>query len=365
MFSLHFVRIETEPKLDFDDVLIKPKRSTLFSRKDVLIEREYSFYHSPKIWKGIPIVTSNMDTTGTFEIAQKLSEYKLITILHKFYSIEELQKRLPTMKNPDYIGYSLGIADADWEKFEKVISLGLQKYFSFVCLDVPNGYLERFIQNVIKLRQKVPKHIIIAGNVVTGEIVEELILNGADIVKVGIGSGSACLTRRKTGVGYPQLSAVIECADASHGIDTQDKTYGKIMSDGGIVHPCDIAKAFCGGADFVMCGSLFAGFEESGGETIEKNNQKFKAYYGMSSSKAMQKHFGKKANYRASEGREILIPHKGNIQPFIEDILGSLRSTGTYIGARTLKEFSKRATFIKVHAQLNQSLKQFDTGSRI
>ncbi|MFT4313421.1 MAG: GMP reductase [Candidatus Woesearchaeota archaeon] len=358
------MRIENDIKLDFDDVLLKPKRSTLTSRKDVILEREFTFNHSPKVWTGIPIIASNMDTTGTFEIAQALRKHKLVTILHKHYTIEELAEKLPLINDPDYVGYSLGISQLDWDKFMHVIQNGLGKYFSFVCLDVPNGYLESFVETVKKLRSTVPEHIIIAGNVVTGEIAEELLLQGADIVKVGIGSGSACLTRRKTGVGYPQLSAVIECADAAHGINTST-SYGKIISDGGIVYPCDIAKAFCAGADFVMCGSLFAGFSESGGELVVQNERQYKAYYGMSSSKAMQKHYGIKAQYRASEGRETLIPFKGEITPFIEDILGSLRSTGTYIGARNVKEFSRRATFVQVHNQLNQSLNQFDNGKHI
>lgn len=352
------MRIDNEVKLDFSDVLIRPKRSTLTSRKDVNLERTFTFIHSKRTWTGIPIMPANMDTTGTFEMAKALSQEKMITVLHKHYSVSELKEFFKTCHKPDYMCYSLGIRDDDFTKLKELISQGIEKHFNFICLDVPNGYLERFVESLKQLRKLLPTHTIIAGNVVTNEMTEELILQGADIVKIGIGSGSACLTRRQTGIGYPQLSATIECSDAAHGI-SQERN-GLIISDGGIVHPGDIAKAFCGGADFVMMGSIFSGHEESNGEIVEKNGQKFKAYYGMSSTKAMTKHYGKKDKHRASEGRELLVPFKGSVHKTVEDILGSLRSTGTYIGARQLKEFSKRATFMMVHHQLNQSLEKFE-----
>lgn len=350
------MRIDTQIKLDFSDVLIRPKRSTLTSRKDVNLLRTFTFIHSKRTWTGIPIMPANMDTTGTFEMAYALAKEKMITVLHKHYTVQELESFFPKFNNPDYVCYSLGIRDEDFEKLDELIKKGLEKYFNFICLDVPNGYLQRFSASVKKLRELLPTHTIIAGNVVTNEMTEELILEGADIVKIGIGSGSACLTRRQTGVGYPQLSASIECADAAHGISQED--CGLIIADGGIVHNGDIAKAFCAGADFVMMGSLFAGHEESGGELVKRDGEVFKAYYGMSSTKAMEKHYGKKEKHRASEGRELLIPFKGSVHETVEDMLGSLRSTGTYIGARRLKEFSKRATFLRVRNQLNTSLEK-------
>ncbi len=356
------MRIEEDIKLDYQDVLLKPKRSTLVSRKDVELEREFTFYHSPKKWKGVPIMTANMATCGTFELAKLLSEYKLITILHKYYTVEQYEEFFKTYNNPDYVGFSIGMREKDLELLDIMIEKNLINNFSFICLDVPNGYLEKFAETIRDVRKKCPEHIIIAGNVVSNEMTEELILNGADIVKVGIGPGSACTTRRMTGVGYPQLSAVIECADAAHGISNAQGC-GLIIADGGQVHPSCVAKAFCGGADFNMFGSMFSGFEESGGETIEKNGKKYKEYFGSSSNKAMIDFYGKKDSHRASEGRYTLRPHKGSIHDFIQDLFGALRSTGTYIGAKKIKEFTKRATFVRVSRQLNTSNERFDTES--
>jgi GMP reductase len=354
------MRIDNEPKLDFYDVLIRPKRSTLTSRKDVQLERTFTFLHSPKKWSGIPIITANMATSGTFEMAKVLSEHKMITAFHKFYSPEEFEVFFKSFNNPDFVAYSLGIRDEDFKKLHVMKNKGLLSNFSFICLDVPNAYLERFIGKVKELRAICPEHIIIAGNVVTNEISEQILLEGADIVKIGIGSGSACTTRRKTGVGYPQLSAVIECADAAHGISKGNGS-GRIMSDGGITSPSCIAKAFCGGADFVMIGSMFAGFKESGGDLIERDGKLFKEHFGMSSATAMNKYYGKVDEHRASEGRTTEVPYKGDVSDFVHEILGSLRSTGTYIGARNLREFNKRATFILVNRELSTFLEPYDT----
>ncbi|MFW6286082.1 MAG: GMP reductase [Nanoarchaeota archaeon] len=357
------MRIEDDIKLDFDDILLKPKRSILSSRKDVIIQREFKFYHSKKKWKGVPIITSNMASCGTFEIAQTLSKYKMITAFHKYYSIKEYEDFFKKFNNPDYVIYTLGIRDYDINQFDKMVQTKLINNFSFIAIDVPNGYIERFKDIIKYVRKKCKNHIIIAGNVVSNEMTEEIILSGADIVKVGIGSGSVCTTRRMTGVGYPQLSAVIECSDAAHGI-SNNQGVGLIISDGGTIYPCDFAKAFCGGADFVMAGSLFSGYEQSGGKTITKENGlKYKEFYGSSSNKAMIENYGNKENHRASEGRYTLIPYKGDLNNFIQDLEGSIRSTGTYIGARKLKEFSKRATFIRVNNQLNKSLEKYDNSS--
>jgi GMP reductase len=354
------MRVENEIKYDFSDVLIRPKRSTLSSRKDVNLERAFKFIHSNKQWTGVPIVASNMDSTGTFEMAIELSKHKMLTALHKFYTVEELKQFLPKLNQPDYVAYTLGIKDDDFNKLKEILKLKLEQYFNFIVLDVPNAYLQRYVQKLKELRNLLPHHTIIAGNVVTNEMTEELILNGADIVKIGIGSGAACTTRRMTGVGYPQLSAVIECADASHGITNSNPGCGLIMSDGGAVFTSDIAKAFCAGSDFVMLGSLFSGYDQSGGELIERDGKKFKQFYGMSSFKAQEKYYGEIKKYRASEGRNLEVPYKGDVNNFIQEVLGGLRSTGTYIGARNLKEFSRRATFIRVNKQLNTSLERYD-----
>jgi GMP reductase len=354
------MRIEEDFKLDYQDVLLRPKRSTLTSRQDVDLERKFSFYHSKKTWSGIPIMTANMISSGTFEMAKILANYKMITTFHKYYTIKDYQKFFKTFKNPDYIVYTLGIRSEDIDQLKKMIQTKLIYNFSFICIDVPNGYLERFLESIKLVRSLCPDHIIIAGNVVTNEMTEQIILSGADIVKVGIGPGSACTTRKMTGVGYPQLSAVIECADAAHGISNGKGGYGLVIADGGQQYPSCVAKAFCAGADFNLFGSMFSGFKESGGKLITKNGKKFKEYIGSSSNKALLDFYGKKSDYRASEGRYILMPYKGLLKDFLQDLFGSLRSTGTYIGARRLKEFPKRATFIKVGRQLTTYLENYD-----
>jgi GMP reductase len=355
------MRIDEDIKLDYSDVLLRPKRSTLTSRKDVSLEREFSFYHSPKVWRWVPIMTANMATSGTFSMAHTLAEYKMITTLHKYYTLDEYREFFETFDNPDYIAYTLGIRDADLEQLTKMAEAWLMDKFSFICLDIPNGYIQRFLEVIRQVRADFPNHIIIAGNVVTNEITEEIILAGADIVKIGIGPGSVCTTRKMTGVGYPQLSAVIECADAAHGISNPlTGNCGLIIADGGQQFPSCIAKAFCGGADWNMCGSLFSGYDESGGNLVEKDGKKYKEYYGSSSNKALLDNYGKKESHRASEWRYVLMPYKGAVTDFVQDLFGSLRSTGTYIGATRMKHFSKCTTFLRVNRQLTTYLERYE-----
>lgn len=345
------MRIENDIKLGFKDVMIRPKRSTLKSRSEVNLEREFKFLHSSLVWSGIPIMGANMDTVGTFEMAKALSDKKLFTAIHKHYSITDWNVFSSSLsKNiEDYIAVSTGISKQDSEKLASIFKFN--PYLKFICIDVANGYSEHFADFVKETRTLYPDKVIIAGNVVTGEMVEELLLSGADIVKVGIGPGSVCTTRIKTGVGYPQLSAIIECADAAHGLG------GQIISDGGCTTPGDIAKAFGAGADFVMLGGMLAGHTESGGEIIEKQGKPYRKFYGMSSSTAMKKHVGGVAEYRASEGKTVEIPYKGNVDNTLQDILGGLRSTCTYVGAQRLKELTKRTTFIRVNEQENRVYK--------
>lgn len=340
------MRIESDVKLGFKDVLIRPKRSTLKSRSEVSLVREFHFMHG-NTWKGIPIMAANMDTVGTFEMAKALSTHQLFTAIHKHYSIEEWTDFLQNNDNEiiENIAISTGTGKKDEEKLDQLLKLFPQ--LKFICIDVANGYSEYFVDFVKRTRERHSDKVIIAGNVVTGEMVEELLLAGADIIKVGIGPGSVCTTRVKTGVGYPQLSAIIECADAAHGLG------GQIISDGGCTIPGDLAKAFGGGADFVMLGGMFAGHTESGGDLVEKNGQQFKRFYGMSSSTAMKKYVGGVANYRASEGKTVEVPFKGDVDATILDILGGIRSTCTYVGAKQLKELTKRTTFIRVQEQHN------------
>ncbi|MCU7614513.1 GMP reductase [Chryseobacterium sp. GMJ5] len=342
------MRIENDIKLGFKDVMFRPKRSTLQSRSEVDLERTFTFRHTQKKWSGVPIIAANMDTVGTFEMAAELAKDKIITAIHKHYSVEEWNQFLDSQPESihQYIALSTGTGKADEEKIKTI--LDLHPKIEFLCIDVANGYSEHFVQFVKKARANFPDKIIIAGNVVTGEMVEELLLVGADIIKVGIGPGSVCTTRVKTGVGYPQLSAIIECADAAHGLQ------GHIIADGGCKVPGDVAKAFGGGADFVMLGGMLAGHDESGGEIIEENGKKYRLFYGMSSKTAMDKHSGGVAEYRASEGKTVKAVYKGPVSETVKDILGGVRSTCTYIGASKLKELSKRTTFIRVQEQENQ-----------
>ncbi len=279
---------------------------------------------------------------------KKLAEFQLFTAIHKHYTLSQWKSFMNSIDETvlNNIAVSSGTGKKDEEKLAQL----MHEFpaLRFICIDVANGYSEHFVDFVKNTRDKYPTKVIIAGNVVTGEMVEELLLSGADIVKVGIGPGSVCTTRIKTGVGYPQLSAIIECADAAHGLG------GQIISDGGCVVPGDVAKAFGGGADFVMLGGMFSGHEESGGQIIEENGVKFKHFYGMSSETAMKKHVGSIAEYRASEGKTVKVPFKGGVEHTIQDILGGIRSTCTYVGASHLKELTKRTTFIRVQEQHNQ-----------
>ena len=340
------MRIEEDIKLAFKDVLIRPKRSTLRSRSQVSLEREYKFRHSDHIWCGVPIIAANMDHTGTFAMAKVLSQHKLMTALNKFIEASEWHEFLTTTPGGEHFTFvSAGLNEKD---IPRLHTLQQTADFDFICLDVANGYSEHFVDFVKRMRDEFSDKIIMAGNVVTGEMTEELILAGADIVKVGIGPGSVCTTRKQTGVGYPQLSAVIECADAAHGLK------GLVCSDGGCTVPGDVAKAFAGGADFVMLGGMLSGHDECLGDIFEKNGKQFKRFYGMSSSEAMNKYHGQVAGYRSSEGKSVDVPYRGPVELTIKDLLGGVRSTCTYVGAESLKELSKRTTFIRVTMQLNE-----------
>ena len=342
-------KIEYGEKLDFNNVLIRPKRSTLNSRSEVNLNRTFNFKNSKQRWTGIPIIAANMDTTGTFEVYDVLSKFNVITALNKFYSVEEIKTAYEKRDmNPNLFMISTGIGEGAIDKLTEIFN---NINCNWICIDIANGYISNLIEFCKQVRKTFPSKNIVAGNVVTREIVEELILNGkVDIVKIGIGPGAACTTRLKTGVGMPQLSAIIECADAAHGVG------GHIIGDGGITCPGDMAKAFGAGADFIMGGSLFAGHDENPGEIIEVNGEKYKTFYGMSSKHAMEKHYGKMSEYRSSEGRNLKIKYKGSIENTLLDYLGGLRSTCTYINAKSMKEMAKCTTFIQVSQQLNKSL---------
>ena len=376
------MRLEEDMKYDYKDVLIRPKRSTLGSRKEVDLNRGFTFRNYtppmvaeptaepgypaiPRHYRGIPIMAANMDGVGTFEMADTLAKQGMFTCLVKTYSVEQLVEYFGPEYRKQNVAMSIGITDADAQKFHQVYAQA-GEHMKFVCIDVANGYSERFASFVKKFRNDYPNVVIIAGNVVTGEMTEELILSGADIVKVGIGPGSVCTTRIQTGVGYPQLSAVIECADAAHGLG------GHIIADGGCTCPGDVAKAFAAGADFVMLGGMLAGHDEGGGEVITKtyesnelldegdgyyapvyDKKQFVQFYGMSSDAANTKHFGGLKDYRSSEGREVLVPYRGSVGITVQDLLGGLRSTCTYAGAQRLKHLSRCTTFVRCTQQFN------------
>lgn len=340
--------IESDLKLDFKDVLIRPKRSTLRSRNDVDIRRTFRFLHSGKEWTGFPLIAANMDVTGSMDMARALSRFGAMTALHKHYPAQALIDFFRAGETEN-VFYSLGTAEADREKFEHVKR---HAPIGRICLDVANGYAENFVHTVGRIRRENPDAVIMAGNVVTGDMTEALLLEGTDIVKVGIGPGSVCTTRKMTGVGYPQLSAILECADAAHGLK------GQVCADGGCTVPGDISKAYGAGADFVMLGGMLAGHDECEGEIRYEERDGARVpvtmvFYGMSSDTAMKKYAGGVAHYRASEGKTVEVPYRGPVEGTMQEIMGGVRSMMTYIGAMRLKEISKRTTFVRVTSQLN------------
>lgn len=360
------MQVKNDPQLDFKDVLIEPKRSFLSSRSEVSLVKTYKFLNAQSEWTGVPIIAANMDTVGTFSMAKQLAKYQCMTAIHKHYSLEQLVRFFGKKEsNQDlelieqnkhsiqHSFYSMGIVDKDLEKFAKVFNeVGqwnekTQSGIRMVCIDVANGYMQSFVDFIKDFRFKYPQMILMAGNIVTGNMAEELLFSGVDILKVGIGSGSACTTRKIAGVGRPQLSAVMDTADAAHGLK------GHICSDGGCNVPADVAKAFAGGADFVMLGGMLAGHDESEMEQFEKNGKKYVKFYGMSSTEAMNKYAGGVAGHRASEGKVVEIEYRGSAERTISDVLGGVRSTCTYVGAKNLKELPKRTTFYKVSMQTN------------
>ena len=326
------MRIIEDVKLDFNDVLIKPKRSTLTTRKDADLTRRFTFRYSKNDWTGVPIIAANMDHTGTYEMHKALREYDMLTALCKFVEY--------TYQTPSDLIQTIGL-DTNLDTIPES---------KWICLDVANGYTERFMEFVEKIRghSKTKDSIIIAGNVCTPEATEQIILAGADIVKIGIGPGSVCTTRKMTGVGYPQLSATIECADAAHGLG------GHIITDGGCTVVGDIAKSFGAGADFVKLGGMFAGHDECHGKIEGNNVYKQMEFYGMSSDKAQIEYYGEKQDYRASEGKVVWVDYEGPVKNTVEEMLGGLRSALTYAGARCIKDLPKCTTFVRVNRQLNE-----------
>ena len=341
------MRIEEDTKLDYADVLFRPKRSTLSSRKDVELKRTFKFKYSNHQWSGIPIIAANMDSVGEVQVAKNLAKFEIMTCLTKQHDVKTIKRNSVIKEIYPHLILSTGTSNEDYERLNAILKEF--SFFEFICIDIANGYSDHFSKFVCSVREKYPTKTIIAGNVVTADMTQELVMNGADVVKVGIGPGSVCTTRIQTGVGYPQLSAVIECADAAHGLGAH------IIADGGCTCPGDIAKGFGGGGDFVMLGGMLAGHEEGGGKKIKKNGSQFIEFYGSSSDTAIKKYYGGQADYRSSEGKKVQLKYRGKIKDTVFNILGGLRSSCTYVGAPSLKQLSKCTTFIRVNQQFNDT----------
>tara|TARA_B100002019_G_scaffold197674_1_gene171226 strand:+ start:293 stop:1345 length:1053 start_codon:yes stop_codon:yes gene_type:complete len=347
------MRINTQPKLNFDDVLLEPKRSTLSSRKDVDMTRKFTFRNSGKVVNFLPIFASNMDGVGTFSMAKALQQHKMMTVITKSTTPEQWKEAVGSGVRLQSVSVCTGtnkMWDDDAQDYKYMQEI-LQSFpdIKFITVDVANAYHENFVDFIKRVRDEYPDKVIIAGNVVTPEMTEELIINGADVVKIGIGPGSVCTTRTMTGVGVPQFSAILDCADAANGVD------GHIMADGGCVYPGDIAKAFGGGAHMVMIGGMLAGHDESEKPVVDGNVE----FYGMSSDRAREVHGKRKDGYRGNEGRFIQLPYRGPVEHTIEDILGGVRSACTYIGARRLKDMPKCASFVTVHNNINKVYERY------
>ena len=341
------MRINTDPKLNFEDVLLQPKRSTLSSRKDVDMTRKFNFRNSSKVMDFLPIFASNMDGVGTFSMAKAMQEHKMMTVITKSTTPEQWKEAAGTGLRMQSVSVCTGTnvmwdpEAQDYKNMQKVLEMFPD--VKMITVDVANAYHQNFVDFIKRVRDEYPDKVIIAGNVVTPEMTEELIINGADVVKVGIGPGSVCTTRTMTGVGVPQFSAIVECSDAANGVG------GHIMADGGCVYPGDIAKAFGGGAHMVMIGGMLAGHDESEQPVVDDRIE----FYGMSSDVAQQTHYGKMEKYRSSEGRVLKIPYKGDLNNTVLDFLGGIRSTCTYINAKNIKQMPKCTTFMRVSQQLN------------
>jgi GMP reductase len=360
-------KIINETKLDFDDVLIVPQRSTLTSRSEINLERTFSFYHSPRTWTGIPIMCANMSFCS-FDMAIELAKHKMIACLHKYHTVDELLNYFITNPNNlDYTFVSIGYKKSDLNHLlELKQKLGKQPN---ICIDVPNGHMDVFVKYCHKVREYFPESIIIAGNVTNTSSTQELLIyGGVDICKSGIGGGSACSTRFVTGCGVPQLSACLENAYVAHGLQNGPKKLGLIVSDGGHKTSGDVSKALCAGADFVMLGGYFAGTDPCDGEweyeylvrhgnfyqpndpgyLTEKRKVKF-SYYGMSTHHSQQLYEDTVKDYRASEGTKITVKYKGSLDKVIQELLGGIRSCCCYIGASHIKHMAKCSQFCRVN----------------
>ena len=365
-------QILSEPYLDYSDILIRPKMGiNLNSRKEVNLQRIFKFKHG-QVRTGLGIFNANMATVGNFVITQKLLARGMFATIHKHYSVDEIGKFMINARQENvplenlFITIGLKNPDSEIQKLRELESKYGWTDSRNICIDAPNFYIPNALDVLARVRQEFPDAVIMAGNIASGDICLKL-LDYADIIKCGIGSGSACLTRKQTGCGTPMVSLIMECADIAHSVN------GHICADGGIVDVGDICKALCLNADFVMIGGMFAGTDEAEGEKQEKQfetneiidgtkviqTKYFKAYYGMSSEYANNKFAGGMGDYKTSEGRELLIPYTGALDKILQDITGGIASCCTYIGATSVKHMAKCATIIQVHNQLNRVFEKY------
>lgn len=341
--------VSNDIKLDFSDVRLVPRFSSIDSRSKVNLIKQLDTPISRQRLDTVGIIAANMDGVGTIDVAHTLAQHGVMTAIHKNYSEDEL---INFFNNPgsQLSFYSMGISDADYEKFNRVKA---QAPIDMVCIDVANGYMDAFYEFILRIRFENPIITIMAGNVVTPEAVKKAYDSGADIVKLGIGPGAMCTTRTQTGVGYPQLSCIMDCVAAA------DECGIYLCSDGGCTNPGDVAIAFAAGADFVMLGTMLAGTDEGGGDVVDNKVM----FYGMSSKTANNKHFGGLKDYRSSEGRTTMLPYKGTMDGVIGNILGGIRSACTYNGAHNLSMLPHVAKGIRVNNTHNRSFEQFTIGN--
>ena len=329
-----------DKKLEFSEVLIKPRPSELASRSDVNLKVAYICKHSKRQIRGCPVIVSNLDSTGTIEMARITNNYGMFVCLHKYIEMEDLTKwfvDIASQRSFVTIGTSTGEIDKIKHLSEYVDNFK-PSYFDKICIDAPNGYTYEFLDMIKYVRTLFPHKIIMAGNVCDPIGVENIIKAGADIAKCGIASGGLCTTKYKTGIGYPQFSVALECGQAAQELNAL------CCSDGGVQHTADICKALGAGSHFVMAGSLFTGYDECNAEVVDGKQK----VYGMSSKEANDKYNGGLREYRAAEGMVKYVEQKGSVLKLVGDICGGLASCCTYTNTKNLENLHKNCTFIRV-----------------
>ena len=344
---IKYDKIDREIKLDFKDVLIKPKpSSTPITRADVNLNVNYGHF------TGVPLIISEMVSIGTYKIAKALKDQNIITFIHKEYSSKEHIENLSYFEDTSHIGLSVGIKKNEISKIKSVLK---ERSVGFINLHIANAYanLQGIEKTIKSFKDDFPDIPLSAGMVCTPNITKFIAECGADIIRVGLGSGAACKTRSEVGVGFPQLSAVKECKNMA---DIYKKP---IISDGGIVTAGDVAKAIGIGASYVVLGRIVSGSEECD-NIVEKYGQKYVNFYGLGSTRQYETHGISEKEYRPNEGRELFIPVKGSVNNIINQIKGGLRSACTYVGTTELSELYNNSSFIRVNNQINETMSHYE-----